>query len=176
MADQAPKKAKLGLGHWVALGGAAVGLILLLVQMILVFTIKPGAGTIIHAIVHTLLLGAFVAAAVIALWMARKNARLYTLVYVLAAATFLLAPVTILHAGAGAVTFYFSIGVLAFIVGALIASGALTLPTSADVRSVAEELHHKAEPEAEEKPEAEEGPKKKKKKKKDPDLGDVPLA
>jgi len=171
MADQAPTKAKLGLGHWVALGGAAVGLALLLVQMILVFTAKPGAGIVINAIVHTLLLAAFLVAAVIALWMARKNARLYAVVYVLAAATFLLAPVTVLHIRAHAVTFYFSIGVLAFIVGALTSSGALALPSAADVRGVTEELHHKEAPKAEE-PEEE----KEEEKEEESEPGDVPLA
>jgi hypothetical protein len=147
MAEEAPKKAKLGLGHWVALAGAALALILLLVQMILVFTTKPTAGAIINTLAQTALMAIFLAAAVVALLMARKNARLYAVVYGVAAGVFLLAPVSLLARTlrAHVVTFYFLICVLAFIVGALVSSGALTLPTSADVRGVTKELQHKEE-------------------------------
>lgn len=157
MSDQAPAKTKLGIGHLVALGGAALGLALLVLQMILALASKQtrvvegqvptsglGGGAVINVLAQTGLLAVFLAVAAIALLMARKNAKLNTMVYVLAAAIFLLAPVSALsHLGrAPDVTFYFLFCVLTFVVGALSTTGALTLPTARDVRGVAEVMHH----------------------------------
>jgi hypothetical protein len=157
MSEQADKRAKLGLGHWIALGGVALSLVILVVQMILIFTTelfeqRPGAGTVINTILQTGLLGLLLAGAVIVLFMALRNARLYALVYILGGAIAVVHAFSVLNWGmyapvkSAGLTAYFLVGLAGLVVGACAASGCLALPTGKDVQGVAEELRHEEAP------------------------------
>jgi succinate dehydrogenase hydrophobic anchor subunit len=174
MSEQASGKLKFGIGHWVALGAAALTLVLLLIQLILFFTTKPKAGAVINALVHTGLLAVLVAAAVVALLMARRNVRLNVLVFVLAGVVFLLAPhnATSETLKTHVVTFYLLVCVLAFVVGTLMAGRVLVLPTSADVRGMKAGLGGSAAP----KPAPAKKAEKAEEEKDEDEPGSVPLA
>ena len=145
MADQGGK-AKLGLGHWVAMGGGALGILVLILQVILVLVGPKTAGLVIHSIVQALILIVLTAGVSLAVLMARRNSKMYTIALVLGAIAFLLAMGSALRLApiAGWVTFYYLLTVLAAMAGGLLASGSLTLPKKSDLDTVTQTLHHEA--------------------------------
>ena len=175
MTEQAPAKAKFGLGHLVALGGLGLCLVILIWQWIWALSVTKGAGNIISLILQFGLLGLMILATVLVVLMARKNAMLGVVVYVLAGALFLLHSASLLSGGGliglplgggrqGLLNFYFIFGLLALVVGNCVAGGRLTLPSSKDLKGVAGDLRQKDAPAS---PEPE---------KKGPEPGDLPLA
>ena len=146
MADAA-KKASLKLGHWVALGAGAAGVVLLLLQMIFTLASKSAfieTSTKILSIVETLVLLALLAGAVLVLLMTLKNPHLRTLVYAMAASAFFLeqtvAMQTIILGFAW--PFFIQTAVLVFIAGALMATGMVALPSGKELHEAASGLHH----------------------------------
>jgi len=185
MTEHAPTKATFGLGHLVALGGLGLCLIILVWQWIWALSVTKGAGNIISLILQFGLLGLMILTTALMVLMARKNAKLAALVYVMAGALFLLHYFSAVPGGAMAGTmaqaagkahratlsFYFILGLITVVVGNRAASGCLTLPSSKDLKGVAGDLRQKDEPGSSEPEPASSEPEKK-----EAELGDVPLA
>jgi hypothetical protein len=141
-------KASLKLGHWVALGAGAAGDVLLLLQMLFTLLSKyVGAGLKVLAVVEALILIALLTGAVLVLLMTLKNPRLRVLAYSMAAAAFFLEQTVAslaMVAGAAALPFFIQTAVLAFVAGALMAGGAMAVPTGKELHEAAGELHRAA--------------------------------
>ena len=154
MTDGEKGPARLGLGHFVALGGLGVCLVIAVWQLIWSLTRTKGFGNILNLLLQGAFLGLLLVATAAVVLMAVRNRRLYVLVYVMAGAALVMHLFSVVSAGGllggviagagrspGMLNFYFVLGLIGLVVGNRAAAGGLALPGRADLKGVGESLH-----------------------------------